>query len=188
VVGDDGPVSLVDPAATETAVLALVPEAEPVVGEHRRRLDPTTAAGVPAHVTVLYPFVPPAQVTAATVTALQEAVAPAAPFSCTFGRTGWFGEDLLWLAPSTSAEFDELTERVHRAFPEQVPYGGEHEPHPHLTVGYGRHASVTALRAAEAAVRARLPVVARVDRLHLMAGARAANSWRVVAELPLRGA
>ena len=47
---------------TETAVLALVPEVEPVVGEHRRRLDPTTAAGVPAHVTVIYPFVPPGKV------------------------------------------------------------------------------------------------------------------------------
>lgn len=187
-VGDDGEVSLVDPAATETAVLALVPEAEPVVGQHRRRLDPTTSAGVPAHVTVLYPFVPPHAVTAGTVAALREAVAPAASFSCTFARTGWFGEDLLWLAPSASAAFDGLTARVCRAFPGQVPYGGEHEPHPHLTVGYRSHASVATLRAAEAAVRARLPVVARVDRLHLLAGARTADSWQVVAELPLRGA
>ena len=174
--------------ATETAVLALVPAAEPVVGVHRRRLDPTTAAGVPAHVTVLYPFVTPASVTTATVAALREAVAPVVPFACTFAETGWFGEDLLWLAPSASVSFADLTTRVCRAFPEQVPYGGEHEPHPHLTIGYRRHASLEALRAAEVEVRARLPVVGRVDRLQLMAGSRAAGSWRVVAELPLRGA
>ncbi|MDT7555423.1 MAG: hypothetical protein QOI16_4207 [Pseudonocardiales bacterium] len=186
VVGDDEPV--IDPAATETAVLALVPEAEPVVGEHRRRLDPTTAAGVPAHVTVLYPFVPPGEITTATVAALRATVAPAAPFACTFSATGWFGEDLLWLAPSATASFSELTALVWRAFPEQVPYDGEHEPHPHLTVGYRSHASLEELRAAEARIVPRLPVAAHVDRLHLLAGGRKADSWRVVAELPLRGA
>ncbi len=179
---------VIDPAATETAVLALVPEAEPVVGEHRRRLDPTTAAGVPAHVTVLYPFVPPGEVTTTTVVALRAALAPVAPFPCTFAATGWFGEDLLWLAPSASASFGQLTARVWRAFPEQVPYGGEHEPHPHLTVGYRSHAPLDVLRAAEEQIVPRLPVVTRVDRLHLLAGNRTPDSWRVVAALPLRGA
>jgi 2'-5' RNA ligase len=136
---DDG---VIDPAATETAVLALVPEAEPVVGEHRRRLDPTVADGIPAHVTVLYPFVPPTGVTTTTVATLHDAVGPAAPFTCRFAATGWFGEDLLWLAPEAEASFRELTTRVWRAFPAQVPYDGEHEPHPHLTVGYRRHASL----------------------------------------------
>jgi 2'-5' RNA ligase len=180
-------VSLIGTDATETAVLALVPDAEPVVGKHRRLLDPTTAAGVPAHVTVLYPFVPPAEVTTATVAALRTAVAPVAPFACTFAETGWFDDDLLWLAPSPPEPFEELTARVGRAFPEQVPYGGEHDPHPHLSVGYGRLASLEALRAAEAEIRSSLPVLARVDRAHLLAGARTADSWRVVAELPLAG-
>ena len=178
----------VDPGATETAVLALVPEAEHVVREHRCRLDPTAAAGVPAHVTVLYPFVAPHDVTATTVAALRDAVAPVAPFACSFEATGWFDEDLLWLAPSATAAFGELTTRVWRAFPAQVPYGGGHEPRPHLTVGYRRHASLDALRAAEARIVPRLPVAARVDRLHLLAGSRAPDSWRVVAELPLLGA
>ncbi|MCD2192702.1 2'-5' RNA ligase family protein [Actinomycetospora endophytica] len=182
---DDG--AVIDPSATETAVLALIPAAEPAVGKHRRALDPTTAAGVPAHVTVLYPFVPPAEVTTTTVATLRAAVSPVAPFACRFTGTGWFGEDLLWLAPTPADPFAELTRRVWRSFPEQVPYGGEHEPHPHLTVGYGSHASLEALRAAEAELRPSLPVEAAVDRLHLLAGARAPDSWRVVAELPLAG-
>jgi 2'-5' RNA ligase len=180
-------VSLIDPTATETAVLALVPEAEPVVGKHRRRLDPTTAAGIPAHVTVLYPFVAPAGVTTATVGALRAAVAGTGAITCEFADTGWFGEDYLWLAPSPAEPFAELTARVWRAFPEQVPYGGEHEPAPHLTVGYRSHASLDALREAEAEVRGSLPVTARIEALHLLAGARSAGSWRVVAELPLAG-
>lgn len=177
----------IDPVATTTAVLALVPEAEPVVGKYRRAFDPTTAAGVPAHVTVLYPFVPPAGITTATVAALRAAVAGAGSFACEFGRTGWFGEDYLWLAPSPAEPFLDLTERVWRAFPEQAPYGGEHEPHPHLTVGYRSHAGLDALRTADAAIRPSLPIIARIEALHLLAGARSADSWRVVAEVPLEG-
>lgn len=42
----------------ETAVLLRVPEAEPLVREWRAKGDPSAAHGVPAHVTLLYPFVP----------------------------------------------------------------------------------------------------------------------------------
>jgi hypothetical protein len=35
-----------------------IPEAEPVVGRWRSTLDPSAAYGVPAHVTVMYPFLP----------------------------------------------------------------------------------------------------------------------------------
>jgi hypothetical protein len=41
------------PEDTETAVIIPVSSAEPVVAEHRRRLDPSASWGVPAHVTVL---------------------------------------------------------------------------------------------------------------------------------------
>ena len=44
----------------ETALLVPVPAAEPSVGKHRARLDEAARDGVPAHITVLYPFLPPA--------------------------------------------------------------------------------------------------------------------------------
>lgn len=171
--------------ATRSAVLALVPDAEPVVGELRARLDPTSAAGVPAHVTVLYPFVPPSEIGSSTVAALREAVAEVPAFAFRLDAVGWFGEDLVWLAPRPQEPFDELTARVSRAFPDHPPYGGDHEPHPHLTVGYGSHAPLDALRGAADRIAPRLPVAARVDRLHLLAGSREPDSWRTVAELPL---
>ena len=42
----------------ESAVLLAVPEAEPLVHEWRAVGDPSAAHGVPAHVTLLYPFLP----------------------------------------------------------------------------------------------------------------------------------
>ena len=55
---------------TVSAVLVQVPEAERVVSRHRARLDAAATAGVPAHVTVLFPFVPPAAIMAETRQAL----------------------------------------------------------------------------------------------------------------------
>ena len=59
---DAGRVPAADlPGMPESAILVPVPEAGPVVGRLRARLDRSASRGVPAHVTVLYPFVPPEQ-------------------------------------------------------------------------------------------------------------------------------
>ena len=47
----------------ESAILVPVPGAEPVAGRLRARFDRSAGRGIPAHVTVLYPFVPPGQIT-----------------------------------------------------------------------------------------------------------------------------
>jgi hypothetical protein len=48
------------PQPSETAVIVPMPAMEPLVEPHRRHLDRAAAWGVPAHVTVLYPFIEPA--------------------------------------------------------------------------------------------------------------------------------
>ncbi|HYS33327.1 MAG TPA: hypothetical protein VEM58_13815 [Streptosporangiaceae bacterium] len=45
---------------TESAVVVRIPEAEGVVGRFRADLDLAAPLGVPAHVTVISPFVAPA--------------------------------------------------------------------------------------------------------------------------------
>ena len=92
-------------AETVSAVLVQVPEAERVVSRHRARLDAAATAGVPAHVTVLFPFVAPAAITAGTLEALAAAVAPVSAFDCEFSVTAWFGSDVLWLAPRPDEPF-----------------------------------------------------------------------------------
>jgi hypothetical protein len=176
----------------ETAVLVPVPAAERVVSPHRSRLDGAAALGVPAHVTVLFPFVPPPLITPGVVDALATAVATVSAFGCEFGATSWFGEDVLYLAPRPDEPFRALTRAVCGAFPGYLPYGGAFaDTIPHLTVGErerggGRPSGgVAELRVAEAAVRPLLPVRARVSHVWLMAGSGALGSWHTLAELPL---
>jgi 2'-5' RNA ligase len=170
----------------ESGVVVPVPEAEPVVGRHRARLDPAAAWGVPAHVTVLYPFVAPREITAATIAALAEAVASVPAFGCQFAGTAWFGDEVVWLAPRPDAPFRALTRAVSAAFPGYRPYGGAYDDSvPHLTIGQRPAAEVAELRAAEAAVLPALPIRARVSRVWLMSGRTEPAGWSVVAELPL---
>jgi hypothetical protein len=173
------------PGATQSAVIVPVGPAEAVVADHRRRLDRAASWGVPAHVTVLYPFVPPVIVDAEVIDRLAAVFASVAPFVCTFDRCGWFDEDVLWLATDRDPEFRDLTNAVVDRFPDYPPYGGEFDDLvPHLTVGDSRRGTLDDLRAAEADVRTRLPITARIEHALLIAGTDQPDSWHTLAELP----
>jgi 2'-5' RNA ligase len=175
------------PAPSETALIVPVPAADTVVGEHRRRLDAAAAWGVPAHVTVVYPFLEPHQADDEVVAALARQVAAVPAFDCRFARTRWFGQEVLWLQPEPAQPFRHLVEVVTAAFPDHPPYGGAYdEVVPHLTVGDVRVGGLAAVRAAERAVRTALPVTARIDRVLLIAGSAAPDSWGVLHEWRLR--
>ena len=178
------------PASTQTqsAVLVPVSEAERVVSRHRIRLDPAAELGVPAHVTVLYPFAAPAAITAATLAVLAEAVASVSAFDCQFPVTAWFGQEVMWLAPRPEQPFRFLTHAVSAAFPGYPPYGGVHDDVvPHLTVSDRPPGGAAELRAAEADLLPALPVSVNISRVWLMCGAATPDSWRTVAEFPLGG-
>lgn len=174
--------SALDPTARRTMIAALVPDADPLVGPFRERLDPTARRGLGAHLTLVYPFLEPAEVTDAAVDALRGAVASVAPFSCTFGELRWFSRRVLWLAPDPVAPFREIAERVRRAVPEVPPE--DRELVPHLTVGLRRAAPAAALREAAAAIAPGLPVTTTIDRVALMVRTQ---TWDVGAEAPLGG-
>jgi 2'-5' RNA ligase len=185
---DDGHMNSVPPSSVslESAVLVPVPEAELAVGRHRHRLDRAATWGVPAHVTVLFPFVAPSAVTGATITALADAVGSVTAFDCEFPATAWFGQEVVWLAPQPAEPFRALTRAVSAAFPDYPPYGGGYDDVvPHLTVGYRPAGEVTELLEAEADVLRWLPVQAHISRVWLMTGRAAPGSWQTIAELPL---
>ena len=46
------------PQQSPTALVALIDAAESVVGRWRADLDPSARLGMPAHVTILYPWIP----------------------------------------------------------------------------------------------------------------------------------
>ncbi|MEO6712406.1 MAG: 2'-5' RNA ligase family protein [Mycobacteriales bacterium] len=176
-----------DAAPTESAVIVAVPEADAAVGRWRSRLDPAAGWGVPAHVTVLYSFVPPAQITPAVLEALAAAVQSVAAFDADFARVEWFGEQVVWLAPEPEVPFRALTATVCAAFPSYLPYGGAFaDPVPHLTIG--DRAPLADLRAAADAVLPQLPISTSVTTVQVICGSRSPDSWRMVAELPLGAA
>ena len=86
--------------ATETALVVTVPEAEDAVGAYRSRLDPAAAWGVPAHITVLYPFAPPVRV-AAVLPAIEDAVRSVRAFDFTLARTARSPRPSSGSSPST---------------------------------------------------------------------------------------
>lgn len=169
---------------TVSAVLVSVPEAEHVVKVHRDRFDRSAWAGVPAHVTVLYPFVPPSEIDDAVLKTLAEAVVVVPRFRAEWKTTNWFGDQVLWLAPEPESSFLALTTAVMRAFPGYLPYEGLYgDAVPHLTVG--DHDSRDELVAVEREIRPQLPVTKDVDSVQVMCGTNSPGSWHALAELPL---
>ncbi|MFC8365372.1 2'-5' RNA ligase family protein [Streptomyces griseorubiginosus] len=150
----------------QTALVVPVPEAEPAVRAWRDRFDPAARAGVPAHVTVLFPFLPEPLVDAGTRAVLDEIFGSHPSFDVRFEDCGRF-PGLLYLAPAPDTPFRRLTEAVVARWPEAPPYGGKYEPHPHLTVAQSD--DDTLLDEAEADIRDRLPFSARVSKVDLVA-------------------
>jgi 2'-5' RNA ligase len=166
---------------THTALIVAVPEAEPAVAALRARLDAAASWGVPAHVTVLFPFLPPSHIDDGVRAALRDIAASVPPFTVTFARTARFGDRVLYLDPDPAAPLRTLTQRVWSRFPQTPPYGGEFaDVTPHLTVADDAGAEAT--DAAEAAVSAHLPVHAEVHQMRLIEGVPApGGGWRTVA-------
>ncbi|WP_328473949.1 2'-5' RNA ligase family protein [Actinoplanes sp. NBC_00393] len=168
---------------TQSALAVLVPEAEPAVAELRQRLDRSAPRGVPAHVTVLFPFLPPNELTAQVQAGIRHVVAGVPRFFLTLDRVCWFGERVVWLSPSPDEPFRELTHRLAGRFPRAQPYGGQFtDVVPHLTIGHDHPLPV--LTAAAAEVEKRLPIHAWVSTVHLLVS-RPDSSWTTLTDFPL---
>lgn len=178
----------------ESALLLPVPAVEGAVGEHRARLDASARDGVPAHVTVLYPFLPPGEIGPEALAELSRIFARVPRFSVTFGEVRWFGESVVWLGPSDESPFRKLTALAVAAYPSCLPYRGAHEDVvPHLTIGHvsvGYPGGPSELRAAGDAVRPLLPITTEATEVTLMTGPTPGRSgqpgqWQTVASFAL---
>jgi 2'-5' RNA ligase len=117
----------------QSAIVVLVPQAEAFVRSVRQRYG-LAPARVPAHITVLFPFKAPDELTPAVVADLGRLFARYGPFSFSLSELGTF-PDTLYLVPTPGKPFVELTRAVHEQFPETPPYEGAFdEIVPHLTL------------------------------------------------------
>jgi 2'-5' RNA ligase len=151
----------------ESALIVPVPEAERLVGAWRERYDDSARTGVPAHLTLLYPFLPPEEIGPADLGRLAALFGsvPATRFRLAAFRR--FPRGVLYLAPEPDGFLRELTNRIWALYPQRPPYGGmfQHVV-PHLTVAQVEDHSV--LDRVEADVTPGLPVAAEAKEVWLM--------------------
>src|SRR5205823_3950729 len=99
--------------------------------------DPVAAAGIPPHITVLFPFAPTARVDAGFEADLARLFAATASFPFALDRVGRFPE-VLWIGPADSQPFVSLTTVIAERWPQWPPYEGRFpDVVPHLTVAQG---------------------------------------------------
>ena len=144
--------------------------------------DDKPSIGVPAHITLIFPFVPTAQLNQPTVTSLTQILRDTAPFEFELGAAARF-PTTLYLAPEPSAAFVRLTEAIVRRFPEYPPYGGAFDNIvPHLTVAHGNDA---VMDEAEADLQSSLPIKSIAREALLLEEVEADHGrWDVRARLP----
>ncbi|MEU5959388.1 2'-5' RNA ligase family protein [Streptomyces sp. NPDC047525] len=171
------------PAPGTTAVLVLLPDADPLL-ELTAQVDAQVVRpGVPAHATLLYPWLPAEQIDAKELERLRAVLVRSAPEG---------GRIPLRLAEVEQAgafigipvpELRALATAVRTAFPEQVPYAGRfgQDPPVHVTVSL----DATSDTAADIArrVTGRLPIRTAVSAVHVVA--LTPDGWQVLAQFPL---
>jgi hypothetical protein len=162
-----------------SALVIPVPEAEALVGDLRLAHDPSAEAGIPAHVTLLYPFVEPSAIGEEMFEDLRTMFAATAPFHFRLVEPRWFEGEVLYLAPEPAVPFVWMTERLASRFPEHAPYGGAFdEIVPHLTVAMRGSAEM------ETELRAGLPLAAVASEVLLLVEG-ADDRWSVRERFPI---
>lgn len=165
-----------DEIEEKSAIVIPFPEVDDVVDAWRRLLDPAQIRGIPAHVTVLFPFVLPTDLSSEHLNLLESHFAMTSSFNVAFDSTGWFEDRVVYLEPKPEERFRTMTKQLLRAFPSCLPYGGKFaDPIPHLTLGDG--APLRSLLRAEAAVRERFPIDTQAREAWLMTGGMGPKSW-----------
>ena len=121
-----------------TALVVEVSEPASIVdGWRKRTCADKPSIGVPAHVTLLFPFVPAERLDDRLLAELDALFARFDPFAVVFAQTDRF-PTTLYLRPEPAQPFVGLTEAIVARYPEHPPYEGAFdEIVPHLTVAHG---------------------------------------------------
>ena len=166
-----------------TALVVEVPEAAVAVDTWRERTSPAKPSkGVPAHVTILFPFVPAAELDD-VLDDLRALFARLPSFAFELRECRHF-PGVLYLAPDPPDPFVALTEAVAAAYPAYPPYEGVFaEIVPHLTAAEGEH---SVLARAEGEIRPLLPIPAEAREVVLLEEVDPELArWRTHSRLPL---
>jgi 2'-5' RNA ligase len=148
----------------------------------RRTCVPVAMLGVPAHVTILYPFLAPDAFDEPVRRRLTAVAGRSPAFEVEFTAVGRF-PDAIYLQPSPVEPFQQLTAGVVEAFPDLAPYGDPslalEDLVPHLTIAMRNRAHGEAV---ETIATSLLPVRRTVRSLTVIVeggGGRWEPRWRI---------
>ncbi len=119
------------PTHGQTGLVIPVPEADALLAAVGARYPGTVREGVPAHVSLLYPFVAAAELDEQVTSALCELLAEQAPMPVQFAEC-YRREGFVALRPDPIDGLTELMNKTHLRWPDVVPYEGVYqdvEPH-----------------------------------------------------------
>jgi 2'-5' RNA ligase len=119
----------------ESAIIVTIPEAESVVRKWREKYDRVALLGIPAHITLLYPFKSPPEINESIIDKLRLLFKTINSFSFSLTTIGTF-PNVIFLSPYPKNFFIDITKKLASLFPENPPFGGKFpEINPHLTIG-----------------------------------------------------
>lgn len=176
----------VAPSERRTGLLIPVREAEPLVGDFRRRHNAgSVARRIPPHVTVLFPFARADAIDDEFLATVAEHFAGLSGFEAELRDVGCF-DDCVWLGPHPRDRWVRLLDATWARFPEHPPYESQDiEPEPHLTVAAVDDPLLAEELAAlaESELRAGLPFRFEVDGVSLFEE-QADGTWRETTRFP----
>lgn len=159
----------------QSALLIPVPQADSVVGRWRFLHDPVAAAGVPAHVTLIVPWLAPEAIGEAELAELDDELKGVDGWEFALTRVEWFGRRVLWVAPEPAEPFLELTRRLAERFGTPPWEDAFDEVVPHLTVAHASDGVELVPMAAD--ISTRLPLRCRAEEVWAMIGG--AGRWQL---------
>ena len=168
-------------AGRRSALVLPVPEADALVGRLRLAHDPSARAGMGAHMTLLYPFLPAAQIDDGVLARLEEQLGHAGAVELLFDRLARF-PGVSYLALADTEAVSSKIRALAAAWPECPPYEGRFaDVVPHLTVAYGDDLLLDAI---EAELAPALPLLVPA-RTAMLAVEDAVGRWRERARFAL---
>ena len=153
---------------SQSALVVEVADSEPLVGHWRRRHD-VAGRGMPAHITLLFPFRSPDAIARVDLETLTRLAAQTHRNRFALVAVDEFSE-AIYLRPYPDDLFRRLAQRLFDTFPDCPPYGGAYPDYiPHLTVAQtsGGEAQVSLRLAIDAAIAPALPVACEAVALSL---------------------
>lgn len=125
-----------------------------------------TDSGMPAHVTLLYPFASDAADSPIVQQTLRQEFGATSTFEVRLARFDRF-PGVLYLVPEPVETFRRLTQRLMALYPQCKPYGGAYEGiTPHLTIAHNM--GWERFNAIEAAAAPQLPITVTATEAWLM--------------------